>query len=270
MKIGDVMQSVIFVGLITYASLIGGLYFMQRSLLYHPNQMIPQPIDYGVPEVAEVQITGSADVELHAWWHAPKDQKPTLVYFHGNAGHIGDRAHKVKSLLSDGYGILLMSYRYNANAQGSPSEAALIADGAAALKWLNNKSIATNDILLYGESLGSGIAVALAAQNEVKGLILEAPYSSVADVAQSAYWFVPAYWLVQDKFNSSARIGQVKAPILIVHGKKDRIIPIRFGQKLHAAAPENIKFVTLEQAGHADLYDHGMGNVVIEFLESLD
>ena len=270
MKIGKTMQSIIMASLMGYFSLVGGLYVAQRSLLYHPDQTIPLPSDYDVAQMDVVRIKGSDNVELHAWWSPPKKGQSSLVHFHGNAGHIGDRAHKIKDLISKGYGVLLMSYRYNANVAGAPTEAALIADGRHALKWLESQSILPPNITLYGESLGSGVAVALAAENDIKSLILEAPYSSVAEVAQSTYWFVPAYWLVKDKFNSVERIDDVRAPILIVHGAQDKTIPVKFGEKLFSAAHGGAKFIKVDDAGHANLYDYGMGDIVHDFLDTLN
>ena len=149
----------------------------------------------------------------------------------------------------------------------APSEAGFYADGAAALNFLASCGITQNRIVLYGESLGSGVAVRLAAQREFAGLILEAPFTSVAEVAQYHYAVIPASALVRDRFDSLACIGHIKAPILILHGEQDRIVPLRFGRALFDAAPEPKELWLAREAGHENLARYGAIEAVLDFLQ---
>ena len=251
-----------------YTAMIVALYLGQRALMYFPDDTVPDPRAHGVADMTAVRIPVGNGVESLAWWHPPREPgRPVVVYFHGNAGHIGERAYKARRMIDAGFGVLLAGYRYNAGAGGAPSEAALLADGRTAMRYVLDRGYAMEQLVLYGESLGSGIAVALAADNGVGGLVLETPYSSIADVAQARYWFTPAKWLVRDRYDSMARIGQVRAPILMFHGDADTTIHVRFARRLHAAAPEPKEAHFLPGGGHTDLYDLGAGELVIDFLE---
>jgi fermentation-respiration switch protein FrsA (DUF1100 family) len=254
--------------LAVYALLIALLFFTQRSLLYHPDQTIPDPAAYGVPEMTAVRVPTDDGFELLAWWRAPRDAgRPVLAVFHGNAGHIGGRAHKVRDYLDAGYGVLLLGYRYNAGSGGRPSEANLFADARAGLDFLKRQGILETQIVPYGESLGSGVAVAVAATHRVGALVLEAAYSSMADLAQHHYWYAPSRWLVRDRFDSISRIGNVAAPLLVLHGERDTVIPPKFGRKLFDAAPEPKEAHFLPEGLHNDLPDHGIAVLTIDFLD---
>jgi fermentation-respiration switch protein FrsA (DUF1100 family) len=251
-----------------YAVLVAGLYLAQRALLYRPDATVPDPRDHGVSDMAVVRIPVGDGVESISWWRPPRETGwPVVVYFHGNAGHIGERAYKARRMIDAGFGVLLAGYRYNAGGGGAPSEAALLADGQTAIGYVLDQGHAMEQLVLYGESLGSGVAVALAADNGVGGVILETPYSSIAEVAQAHYWYTPAKWLIRDRYDSMARIGRVRAPIMIFHGDADEVIPIRFARRLHEAAPEPKEAHFLPGGGHTDLYELGAGDLVVDFLE---
>ena len=251
-----------------YAVLVAVLYLGQRALLYRPDDTVPDPQAHDVADMTVIRIPVGDGVRSLAWWHPPRQSGwPVVVYFHGNAGHIGERAYKARRMIDAGFGVLLSGYRYNSGAGGRPSETALLADGQTAMRYVLDQGYAMDQLVLYGESLGSGIAVALAADNGVGGLILETPYSSIAEVAQAQYWFTPARWLIWDRYDSMARIGRVRAPILLFHGDADATIPVRFARRLHDAAPEPKEAHFLPGGGHTDLYDLGAGDLVIEFLE---
>lgn len=251
-----------------YAFLVALLFVVQRSLLYHPNQTIPVPADYGVPEMSALRVPTEDGLELLAWWRAPRDDgQPVLLVLHGNAGHIGGRAHKVRDYLDAGYGVLLLSYRYNAGTGGGPSEANLLADARAGMAFLVGEGVPESRIVPYGESLGTGVAVAMAASHDVGALVLEAPYSNMAALAQYHYWYVPARWLVRDTYDSLSRIEKVSAPVLVLHGERDTVIPPKFGRILFEAAPEPKEAHFLPEGLHNDLPDHGIALLVIDFLK---
>ena len=253
-----------------YGLLVAALYLGQRRLMYFPDQSTPDPARWGVADMTAIRLPVGGGLKILAWWRPPADsRKPVIVYFHGNADHIGDRAYKARRFIDAGYGILLTTYRYNAGSGGRPSEEALIDDASRAVDFVVSEGVTESRIVLYGESLGSGVAVALAAERKVAGLILETPYSSVVEIAHSRYWFALAKWLVHDRYDSMARIGEVKAPILLLHGEADTTIPVHYGRKLFEAAPEPKEGHFIAGGQHTDLYDFGAGQIVIDFLNRL-
>lgn len=262
------MTSFLIWSVVAYVLFGGVLFGCQRSLLYHPNQTIPDPVDFGLEDISVERIESDGGHRLLAWWRPPASpDKPVVVYFHGNAGHLGHRAEKVRPYLAEGYGLLLISYRYNAGAGGSPSEEGLYADGRAAIAFAQNKEIASDRLVIYGESLGTAVAVTTAVEHDVGAVVLEAPYTSIADVAQTHYWYLPTRYLVRDKFDVATKITQINAPLMIVHGEQDAIIPVRFGKALFEKAIEPKEAHFLSQAGHNDLSTHGVSRIAIEFVE---
>jgi fermentation-respiration switch protein FrsA (DUF1100 family) len=171
-------------------------------------------------------------------------------------------------LTADGTGLLALCYRGYGGSSGTPSEDGLIRDAAAAYGFARERTPARR-IVLFGESLGTAVAVALAAGHDVAAVILDAPFTSAAEVGAAAYPFAPVGWLMKDKFCSDERIASVAAPLLVMHGEQDRIVPIHFGEKLFALAREPKRFVRFPQGGHVDLDDHGAAKVVQAFLAGL-
>ena len=195
------------------------------------------------------------------------DGAPVLVVFHGNAGHIGDRVPKLTELFRNGYGMLLAGYRGYGGNPGRPTEDDLTADARVLLDWLVGQGVTAAQTVLYGESLGTGIAVKMASERSAGAVILESPYTSIAEVAQFHYWYLPARWLVLDKWNSLDRIGQIGAPLLVIHGARDRTVPARYGQRLFEAAPEPKEHFLLERGTHNDLYEFPeVSQRVVDFL----
>ena len=252
--------------LAAYGVLVGGLYVFQRHLLYLPGFGRPELGDLAALGVHEIMVKTADGLSLLSWYLPPRDGHPVIAYFHGNGGHIGYRAERLRQFGGNGYGVLMTEYRGYGGNPGTPSESGLIADGAAALDFLSGAGITPDRLVIYGESLGSGIAVPLAAQREVAGLILEAPFTSVAEVAQYHYSFIPASALVRDRFDSLARIGDVKAPILVLHAERDRVVPVRFGRALFDAAPEPKELWLARKAGHEDLVRYGAFEAILDFL----
>ena len=252
-----------------YAVLVLALTVFQRNLMYHPDQSVPTPGTYGVPEMTSERLMTPDGHPLLAWWREPmRSDAPVILYFHGNAGTLDDRADKVRPYLDAGYGVMLVTYRYNAGAGGRPSEDNLVTDARTALNALRDRDIDAARIVAYGESLGTGLAVRLASEHRFKAVVLEAPYSSITDVAASVYWYVPVRWLLKDSFDSTARIADIGAPLLIVHGGLDNVIEPRFAQKLFGAAVDPKRLIMIDEAHHTNLYDFGMGEAVIEFIET--
>ncbi len=251
-----------------YLVLLSALFLLQRNMLYLPSSTRPNLQAAGVPEMRALTTRTADGLELSHWFLPPKRADGVvMVVFHGNAGHLGDRLFKFRRLIAAGHGLLLAGYRGYSGNPGSPSEAGLIADGRSVLELLLSQEIPVGRLVLYGESLGSGVAVRLSAEQAVGAVILEAPYTSIAAVAQHHYWYVPVRWLLHDKWDSLARIADVEAPLMVVHGGRDRTIPIAFGRQLFEKAGEPKEAHWIEAAAHNDLYDHGVEAIVMEFVE---
>lgn len=248
--------------------MVGGLFLGQRSLLYQPDRSRPRPAEYGIPEMAEVTVRTGDGLDLLAWWRGADDPRaPVLLFLHGNAGHIGHRAGKIRQFLERGWGALLLSWRGYAGNPGQPTEPGLLSDAAAARRYLAERGVAAQRIVLYGESLGSGPAVRVAAETEVAALVLEAPFTSITDLARRLFPYVPVRRLVKDRFASIERIGGLSVPVLIVHGERDLTVPVSHGRKLLAAVPGAKAGHFVPEAGHNDLYAFGVDAVVAEFVE---
>lgn len=252
-----------------YLVFVGALYLGQRSLLYHPDPTSLNAAEAGLPSSALVETETKDGLTLSHFFVPPGDpEAPVVVAFHGNAGNAGDRVEKFASLVAGGYGLFLAEYRGYGGNPGQPSEAGLIADGESVLAWLEDQGIGEAQLVLYGESLGGGIALALAQQQRVRAVILEAPFTSVGDAAQQHYPYVPAKWLVKDRFDNLKRIRNLDLPILIIHGAQDRVMPSSHSERLAEAAPR-ASLQILPQAGHNDLSYHGALDKVLEFLKQV-
>ena len=254
--------------IVFYVILLSVMYLFQRKLLYFPFKNRPALGDLnGV--YSEVK-TQTKDQLTLTHWYAKRGQS-YIVVFHGNAGNIEGRGYKFKFLVDQGYSVLLISYRGYGDNPGQPTELDLISDSTLALEWLFKKEgISPEEVVLLGESLGSGVAIALAAKYPVKGLIFDGAYSSITDVGQSAYPLIPVRWLLKDTWNSQSRIQKVKSPMLFIHSKKDSVIPFRFAQRLFQAANEPKQSLWLDRSDHNDNLEAGsVRQSLIDFLQSL-
>jgi fermentation-respiration switch protein FrsA (DUF1100 family) len=248
--------------LVVLASLIylGGLavlYFAQRALIFPiPSTVRTAPEAAGLPE-AEEHVLPTSDGEKVIVWHVPaKPGHAVVIYFHGNGDTLAGLVGRFRAITFDGTGIVALSYRGYAGSSGQPTEQGLLKDAAAAYAFAAAR-YSPERMVVWGFSLGSGVAVALAATQPVGRLILEAPYTSIADVAGAAFPFVPVRWLVRDQFRSDLRIARVSAPLLIMHGARDTTIPLRFGERLFGLAHEPKQLARFAEGGHNDLADYG-------------
>ncbi len=254
---------------LVYASALSGLYLMQRELQYFPSRADPAPEALGLEGVERV-LLATPDGETLVLWHSPAPSgRPTVLFLHGNAGSIADRAQRLAFYQSRGLGAAFLSWRGYGGSSGRPSEAGLLADARTAYDHLVGTGIAPERIVLVGESLGSGIAVPLAASVPVSSVVLEAPFTSATAVARLAYPWVPVGLLMKDQFRSSAHIAKVNAPLLILHGERDGVIPFAFGKTLFAGANEPKTFVSLGPVGHDALSDPATWDHGADFIDGL-
>jgi uncharacterized protein len=259
------LKWIVLLSLGGYVAFVLALYFGQRVLLYLPRSAPVSPAAGGLPEAEEVVLTTSDGERVIAWHVPPRSGLPVVIYFHGNAEIVATQAARHRELIAGGAGLLALSYRGYMGSTGTPSEDGLSRDAEAAYQFAVSR-YPPDRIVLWGHSLGSGVAVALAAAHPVAKLILEAPFSSTADVAASMFPIVPVRWLMYDQYHSDQRIGKVRASILILHGGQDIVVPIRFGERLFALAPEPKRFVRYPAGGHDDLEAFGAGAEARRFI----
>jgi uncharacterized protein len=251
---------------IGYLGGLAALYFAQRSFVFPiPPVVRTTPEAAGLPE-AEEHVLTTVDGEKVIVWHVPaKPGHPVVVFFPGNGDFLAGRVARFRGITSDGTGLVALSYRGYAGSSGQPSERGLLQDAAAAYAFTSARYSADR-IVVWGFSLGTGVAVALAAEHPVGKLILEAPYTSIADVAAAMFRFVPVRWLMRDPFHSDERIGRVTAPLLIMHGTSDPAISIDFGERLFAIAHEPKRFVRFPGGGHENLDSFGAIEAARQFI----
>jgi fermentation-respiration switch protein FrsA (DUF1100 family) len=251
------------------AGYLGGLvvvFLAQRAFIFPiPQTVRTAPEAAGFPE-AEEHILATADGEKVIVWHVPaKPGHAVVIYFPGNGDFLAGLVDHFRAITSGGTGLLALSYRGYAGSSGRPSEQGLLQDAAAAYAFAAAR-YSTDRIVLWGFSLGSGVAVALAAEQPVGKLILEAPFTSIMDIAAALLRIVPVRWLIRDQFHSDERIARVTAPLLILHGARDPTIPISFGERLFALAHEPKQFVRFPEGGHNDLASYGAIETVRHFI----
>jgi fermentation-respiration switch protein FrsA (DUF1100 family) len=243
--------------LVSYLVGLAVLFLVQRSFLFPiPQKTRTTPEAAGFPEAEEHFLT-TVDGEKVIVWHVPaKPGHAVILYFSGNGDFLAGSASRFRAMTSDGTGLVALSYRGYAGSTGEPSERGLLLDAAAAYAFTSARYSADR-IVVWGFSLGSGVAVALAAREPVGKLILEAPYTSTAEVAASRFPMVPIRWLMRDQFHSDERIAGITAPLLVMHGARDSTIPIGFGERLFSLAHEPKQFVKFPEGGHDNLGNYG-------------
>jgi fermentation-respiration switch protein FrsA (DUF1100 family) len=254
-----------------YALLVGGMTLFQRDMIYHPDTSLPAPETVGVAEMVPVPIRTGDGIVVSGWYAPPaRPGADTVVFCHGNARTLAHRAHKARRLLDAGYGVFLVGYRGYGGNPGRPTEAGLYADARAVAGWLMARGLAATQLVLYGESLGTGVVTQLATEIEdLRAVVLEAPFTRLPDLAPA---YLPpglAQAVMMDRYDSLSKIAAVSAPLLIVHGEHDGLVPVAMGRQLLAAAPGRKQGVFLREAGHNNIWENGGAEAVLDFLERL-
>jgi len=252
--------------LAAYLLVVAAAFAFQRKLMYFPDTARVAPRAVGLAGVEELVLETADGERLIAWFAPAREGCATFLYFHGNGGNVSYRADRIHAFTARGNGVLMLSYRGYGGSTGKPSERALVADGRLAYDALIARGVSPGRIVAYGESLGAGVAVPVAAEREVAALVLEAPFTSAVDVAARAYWFLPVRALMRDRFELVPQIGRVDAPVLVLHGERDRVVPARLGKALYEAASEPKALALYPEGGHEDLYAHGAWQRIGAFL----
>ena len=251
--------------LVGYGAIVALAYFAQRSLMYFPERTRTAPAAAGLPQAEEIALVTSDGERVIAWHVAPRGDKPVVLYFQGNGGALAWRVERFARIIADGTGLLALSYRGYGGSTGWPSEAGLLRDAEVAYAYAAAR-YPPERLVPYGESLGSGVAVALAAEHKVAKIILEAPFTSAVEIGAAAYPFLPVRLLMHDRFRSDQRIGKVTAPVLVLHGERDTVVPIAYGERLYALISAPKKFVRFREGHHSDLDSYGALAAVRDFL----
>ena len=265
------LKTLIIYAICFYFIVILIMFIFQRSLLYLPSREKIDQSFYTETGLKKIEFVTSDGLLLKSLFKRPSsNEKSIITVFHGNAGHVGHRVEKFRPFLEEGHGLFLVEYRGYGENSGKPSENGFYKDGQAAINFLSEQNIPKNKIIIYGESLGCGLAVKLSIQDTFRATILEAPYTSIADVASRHYWYLPAKLLVLDRFDILSIIKNIKSPLLVIHGEKDNIININFGKKVFESAPEPKKAIFVSDAGHNNLYEFKIYDKINHFLKELN
>ena len=258
----------IIIGIIViYVSVLVILFIFQRNLMYHPseNNYFGDKLEVNIEKV---NIKTSDNLSLLGWFHKKNLNKfKTIVYFHGNAGTLENRIHKLNHFKDMEVNFLIIAWRgFNGN-KGKPTEEGLYIDGLSAVNWIVDQGVKEEDIILYGESLGTGIATEIAQHKSFAGIILETPFTSMINAAKEFYPYIPVNLLIKDRFENFKKIKNINSPILIMHGEKDTIVPFKMGKKMHQLANDPKYFYSTKHDDHMMVYDEPMINTLKNFIK---
>ena len=264
------LLGILLVFILIYFFVLVSTYIFQRNLLYHPSENNYSG-DKILVSIEKVKIKTSDGIELLSWYHN-KNIKiyKTILFLHGNAGSLENRIHKINHFKDMDINFLLLAWRgFNGN-KGKPTESGLYEDARSAILWLKSNGVEENNIIIYGESLGTGVATEIAQNENFAGIILESPFTSMLDVAKDKYPFLPVNLLLKDKYESNKKIKNIKSPILIMHGKIDNIVPFYMGKKMYDLANEPKYFFFSDYDDHMMEFNEKLLNKVKIFISSLN
>ena len=257
--------------ILVYCGVAVLLYGLQRRIIFRPDVRPPDLETAAVPGLQSISLHAADGLDLLGWWLPPPlPDRPVILYLHGNGGNLADRANRLRQFAAAGLSVLMPEYPGYGGNPGAPSETSLRATAVAALQFLRTHSVQDRSVVVYGESLGTGVASWVAAGRPFRGVVLESPFTSVIALAREQYWFLPVKWLVRDPFDTLGRIGRIEAPLLVAFGERDQIVPPWMGRAVFAAAPEPKQLWVSAEGGHEDLAQFGLVAEVIRFVEGLD
>jgi len=262
------LRSLAIIAALSYTFILLYMYLQQRSLQYFPGREGTAPELLGLSGVTEHRVA-TPDGETIVLWHAEAQAgQPTILFFHGNGGEMSGRHERLSFYQQQGFGVLFVSYRGYGASTGEISEQGFITDALTAYGFLTARGVAPGRIAVIGESLGTGVAVQLAAREPIGALVLEAPFTAAVDVAAEVYPWLPVRLLMKDQFISRDVISDVKVPLLVFHGDRDGVIPVEQGKALFAMANEPKELVILPGEGHDIISAPGVWAREVEFIRA--
>ena len=242
---------------------------LQRHLMYFPDTTYFTPAQAGLHGVAERVLETPDGARVIAWYGKAKPGQPTILYFHGNAGSLETRSERIRKYMARGFGVFMMTYRGFGGSSGEPSESSNVADAILAFNALTGSGVDPLDVIVYGESLGTGVAVQVAEEKRVAGLVLDAPYTSMVDLAALHHPFIPGRWFMTDRYETRRHIAKITAPLLVLHGEEDVVVPVAMGREIFSRAPEPKTLKTFPGAGHDDHYKFGSYDALYAWIAAL-
>ena len=256
--------------LVIYTSLLLLLFIFQRNLMYHPDENNYSGDKLEV-DIKKVKINTSDGLNLLGWFHK-KDLKKfkTIIYFHGNAGKLENRIHKLNHFKDMDVNFLIIAWRGFSGNDGKPSEENLYIDGNSSIKWLKNLGLSEKDIIIYGESLGTGVATEIAKNNNFAGLVLETPFTSMIEAAKNFYPYIPVRILLKDKYENDKKIKNINIPVFVMHGEADQIVPFWMGKKIYEMANQPKYSYFTEYDDHMMEFDEKLVFELRTFFKSLN
>ena len=261
---------ILLIFVLTYFFILFSTYIFQRNLLYHPMENNYSG-DKILVNVEKIEIRTQDNIKLMSWYHKKnlKNYK-TILFLHGNAGSLENRIHKINHFKDMNVNFLIVAWRGFSGNKGKPTEKGLYEDARSAVRWLKSKGIKENNIIIYGESLGTGVATEIAQNKNFGGIILESPFTSMIDAGKDKYPYLPVKLLLKDKYESDKKIKNVKSPVLIMHGKVDNIVPFHMGEKMYELANEPKYYYFSEYDDHMMEYNKKLLKALKDFISSLN
>ena len=268
-EMNKIYYTLIFVFAV-YLVITLSLYFFQRKKLYYPEENNYSG-DHLIVSIEKVKIKTQDNIELLSWYHEKNvNDYKTILFLHGNAGSLKNRIHKINHFKDMNINFLLLAWRGFSGNNGYPTEKGIYEDAKSAVRWLNSEGVIEENIVIYGESLGTGVAVELAQNKNFAGIILESPFTSMVDAAKNKYPFFPIKLLLKDKYESDKKIKNIKSPILIMHGEVDKLVPFWMGEKMYELANEPKYSYFSKYDNHMMEYNNKLLNELQKFIYSLN
>ncbi len=268
MKLNKMTIGYIFLFLfLVYFTICMVIYFTQRSLMYHPSENNYLDENQLNHKVEKIKIP--SDDELTSWYFKKNKNFKTILFFHGNAGSLENRIYKLNDISQLDLNYLIVAYRGFSGNRGTPTEDGLYKDARAAKYWLNLNNISDQNIIVYGESLGTAVAIDLAKDHKFAGVILESPFTSMLKLSRKYYAWLPTGILLKDKYETDKKIKKVFSPILVLHGKKDNIVPFEMGEALFKLANNPKYNYFVDNDDHMMDFNDDLINSINKFISSL-
>lgn len=255
---------------LAYAAICVAMVVLQRSMIYLPAKGAHAPDAFGLAGVEVEKLTTPDGETVETWrWKGTSD-KPVIVFFHGNAGNLEHRHAIFRMFMDLGYGFVALDYRGYGNSTGSPSYGSIIGDARLVLdRTLAAADFSGRKVVLYGESLGTGVATEIAVGRDIAGVILQSPYTSIAAAAAERFPWLPVRFLLTERLSNITHVAAINAPLMILHGDRDELFPLQMAKEIFDKATGPRKLEILQRTGHNDIHPEDIEDFVSTFINNL-